>query len=141
MSKSLLVNRIIFLLSIAGIFVSLYLLKAYTSQSSFACLTGEGCQIVKNSPYAYPFGIPMPAIGLAGFSIITALSFLITLNHKFNKYFIAALLAVSSLGLLLVIYLTSLEIWVIKAFCSWCLTAALIQTIIFLLAIYIFKKT
>ena len=137
MNKTL-TNRIIFLLSISGLLVSLYLLKTYTSQSAIACFSGEGCDIVRKSTYAYPLGIPMPAIGIFGFGITAMLSFLITLKHKFHAQFVRVLLLISFLGFSFVVYLTSLEIWVIKAFCSWCLTAAGLQLLIFLLSIYLF---
>lgn len=139
-SNLLMINRIIFILALVGLGVSLYLFVAYASHSPIACLSGEGCETVRSSPYSYLGGIPIPAFGLVGFVLIALISFLMTLGlgGVWIKYLPALLLGVSGVGFLFVAYLTALETWVIKSYCSWCLIAAFCQTLIFGLSWYQF---
>lgn len=137
-TRWLVINRIIFILALLGFLVSFYLFTTYISHSPIMCLSGEGCEVVRSSPYSYLGGIPIPAFGLVGFTLIILISFLMTLQKEWVKYLPALLLGVSGVGFLFVVYLTALETWVIKSYCSWCLIAAFCQTLIFGLSWYQF---
>ena len=81
-----LVNRIIFVLSLLGIAMAVYVLQGWLRQSSILCFTGGGCDIVRKSPASYLFGvIPVPAVGLIGYSILAILAFLRTTKLA-NRY-------------------------------------------------------
>jgi protein-disulfide isomerase len=64
-------NRIEFWLTMAFVAVSVVasatLFVDYVRPLSVFCDEGGGCATVKNTIFAYPLGIPMPAYGLAGF--------------------------------------------------------------------------
>lgn len=45
-----------------------------------------------------------------------------------------ALFGMSLVGVLFSLYLTYLEVFVIEAVCAWCLTSALLMTLMFLMA-------
>lgn len=138
LNHPLIINRVIFILALVGLGVSLYLFATYVSHSPIVCLSGEGCETVRSSPYSYLGGMPIPAFGLVGFTLIALVSFLMTLGGVWIKYLPTLLLGMSAVGFLFVTYLTALEAWVIKSYCSWCLIAAFCQTLIFGLSWYRF---
>lgn len=132
MNKTLLLNRVIFLLSLVGVGVASYLLYSYLNHTPLLCLN-KGCEVVRQSEYSALFGIPVPAIGLLGFSVIA----LVTMIRTFLKKTVLdiGLLLISFIGFLFVSWFTYVEIFLIKAICSWCVVTAILMTIIFILAI------
>src|SRR5512146_2843988 len=66
-------KNIAYVAILVGLFDSIYLTWAYTSQAhSMVCL-GTGCDVVRSSPYAYPFGIPLPIGGVVLYSVLALL--------------------------------------------------------------------
>ncbi|HEX2142652.1 MAG TPA: thioredoxin domain-containing protein [Candidatus Limnocylindria bacterium] len=109
----------------AGLAASVYLLVEYLTGQSGICLTGSGCDSVRGSAYAYPLGIPMPAFGVAYFSLAAWLSVSSVdgtpLRGVERRH---ALLVLAGIGALGFAVLTAIEAFIIGAFCSWCLVAA-----------------
>ncbi len=111
--------------AIFGAGVSTYLLVEYTTGQSGICLTGSGCDVVRNSAFAYPLGIPMPAFGLAYDLVAAGLVFGTLANRPlFGIAPVRALLGLACMGAAVSVALTAVEGLVIGAFCSWCLTQA-----------------
>lgn len=122
----------IILLSLTGILLSLYLTINYYSGSDLSyCITGTDCDVVKKSAYSKIFGLPVSALGIIGY-IAICVSMLSSLSkrNKWNMLFIF-----SSLGFSFSIYLTYLELFIIKAVCSYCIISALLITLILFLVI------
>ncbi len=84
-SRAKSINRIIFVLSLAGVIMAVYVLQSFLRQSSIICLTGSGCEVVRKSAVSWPFGIPVPAFGLVGYLGLTILSFLKTIQHTIHN--------------------------------------------------------
>jgi uncharacterized membrane protein/thiol-disulfide isomerase/thioredoxin len=137
-------------LCLVGFFVAGYLAYVETSQTTAVCGPVGDCNTVQQSEYARLFGIlPIGVLGLAGYSLI-ALAWLVA---RFSNNGLADMAAISlflmtASGTLFSIYLTFLEPFVIGATCAWCLTSALLMTLLMLLtaipaksAFYGFKKT
>lgn len=123
------------MLTMGGIGVSAYLMWGYTVPgASLACGGSSGCETVKNSIYANLMGIPLPIAGLAVFSIILALLAL-QRQRSNDSYIVLAIFGLSLTGTLYSAYLTYLEFFVIYAVCRWCITSAIIMTVLFFLSI------
>src|SRR3990167_8191711 len=110
--KSKKLNRVIFVLSIVGIVMAIYVLQSFLRQSPIVCVN-QGCELVRKSIYSYPLGIPVPAFGLIGYSILAIFAFLRTLSS--NKKLFYPMLGVSVFGILFVSWFTFTELFVIKA--------------------------
>ena len=82
------INRIIFILALAGVVVSGYLLYTYVADAPIVC-ANTGCETVRESPYSYFLGIPLPAFGLLFFVFVLVLSFLRTIIDKINYVHLA----------------------------------------------------
>lgn len=116
-------RRVALLGALIGLFASAYLLVDYIFGSGI-CLTGSGCDIVRQSALAYPLGVPMPAFGVAFFLIAAAL----TMSGRPRIAALpTAVLAMSwaLIGLGVMTVLTLVEVLGIRSLCSWCLLAAI----------------
>jgi protein-disulfide isomerase/uncharacterized membrane protein/rhodanese-related sulfurtransferase len=124
-------------LSLLGLFDSLYLLWVYTSPSRPMVCLGSGCDVVRASSYAHLFGLPLPAFGVANYVVLALLivagALVPARPERAMQYAVAG---ISGAGFLFSIYLTSLEAFVIHAWCAWCMVSALVITCIFILSLF-----
>ena len=118
-------------LSALGIFVSGYLsVKGFTG-GSLACSRWAQCDVVNNSMYAKIYGVPVAFIGLAGYLILLGLAIagLQTEGPTQRRLLgLSFLLALGGVGFSA--YLTYLELYVIEALCNWCVTSAVLITLL-----------
>ena len=124
------------LLSLAGLFISIYLyLFKIGKIGTLACGTG-GCELVQLSPQSRFLGVEVALIGVLGYATLLGLA-LLALQPRFaGRSWPARLLAVLSGGAVLFsAYLTALELFVIHAICRYCVASAVLIVVIFLLAI------
>jgi uncharacterized membrane protein len=131
--QSVIINRIIFILSVAGILMAAYVLQSWIRHSSIFCLNGGGCVTVQKSPYSYPFGIPVPAVGLVGYTFLAVLSFIRTVST--NKNLLKGILGMAIFGVCFVTWFTYTELFLIKGVCTWCAVSAVNMVVIFILAL------
>jgi uncharacterized membrane protein len=132
-------NRIMFVLSIAGLLMGTYVLQSFLRQTGIICLTGGGCEAVRKSALSYPFGIPVPAIGVVGYTFLVVLTFLRTVNQKLEKNLLAGILGMATFGICFVTWFTYTEIFLIKGICMWCAISAVNMYVIFALTLISLK--
>lgn len=116
------------LLIVAGIGVSGYLTYVHYADIDPVCAGGSGgCHIVQASDYAELFGVPVAALGLAGY-IGLAVSLFIPgeLGRMVG-------MALALIGAGFSLYLTYLELFVIDAICQWCVASAVIMILLAIL--------
>src|SRR5574341_1323665 len=122
-NTAVILNRCIFILSLLGIAMAAYVLQSWLRDSSILCFTGGGCDVVKKSPASYLFGIvPVPAIGLVGYTILAVLAFLRTTST--NRGLLKGILGMATFGVVFVSWFTYTELFVIRGVCSWCAISA-----------------
>jgi len=130
-------TSIIRIASAIGMLVSGYLAYVKLFHIAIYCTPGLGdCETVNSSTYSILFGVPLGVWGLIGY---TALFLLITFGKKiyfFSEYLDLTIFAISLGGFLFSIYLTSLELFVIKATCQWCILSAVMMTLIFIASVF-----
>jgi uncharacterized membrane protein len=115
--------------------VSIYLAYVEISHVQAVCGPVGECNIVQASPYAQILGIPIAVLGILNYLAILVL-------WRVQRYAGGRLVKLSAFGLLgltlagtlFSIYLTCLELFVIRAVCAWCLSSAVITTLLMLLA-------
>jgi protein-disulfide isomerase/rhodanese-related sulfurtransferase/uncharacterized membrane protein len=124
-------------LPLLGLFDSLYLLWVYTSPSRPIVCLGSGCDVVRASSYAHLFGLPLPAFGVANYAVLALLILAEPLvSVRLGRAIQYAIAGISCVGFLFSIYLTSLQAFVIHAWCAWCDVSALVVTGIFVLSLF-----
>ncbi len=137
MISSDLSNRLIFVLSLLGLGVASFLFYEYNIAGTIVCPTGQGCDIVRLSPYSSFFGISIPFLGIIFYLTMAVLSVVRTHGISSKIHTLQLLIAASGVGF--GIYLTYLEIYVIKAICFWCVLSFIIS-IALLLSVIIVRK-
>jgi protein-disulfide isomerase/rhodanese-related sulfurtransferase len=129
-------KTLLLLLSLVGLFDSLYLWWTYTTPDRPMVCLGDGCDAVRASPFAYPMGIPLPLPGVLMYAVLALLIFAEPLFSAAQARLARnAVAGISGLGFLVSLYLTGLEAFVIHAWCFWCVISAIVVTLIFGLAV------
>jgi len=120
-------DRSIPLLAIGGVVVAGYLTFIETTGAPAICGPVGDCQTVQQSEFARLSGIiPVGAVGIAGYGAILAVW--VAAHSKAGARMAPVLPVLALIGVLVSIYLTFLEPFVIGATCLWCLTSAIIMT-------------
>jgi uncharacterized membrane protein len=122
-------RAVIITLSFIGFIIAAYLSYLYyTKAETNFCITGSSCDIVRLSGYSSVVGIPVSLIGLVGYFAL----FTITVSNISDRIKWLILYFISLPGLVFSIYLTYVELFVLKAICSFCLISAIVMTAIFI---------
>jgi uncharacterized membrane protein len=107
------VRYLIALLALSGMVVSYLALRVHYSTETAPCSINEkwDCGIVNHSPYAVMYGVPVAAIGIAGYLLIALLALL----RRRGPVLVAALV-----GMAFALYLTNIEAKVLGVWCLYC---------------------
>lgn len=117
-------------LGLVGTTISAYVWYKQVTSGPVVCL-GSGCAAVIRSPYGRLLGIPNGALGVAYFLYVALVPGIG--NRIPGGEMLAAIFTAVALGLYL--YLTYLQVFVLRALCSWCLTSAALTLVIFILLV------
>jgi uncharacterized membrane protein len=130
-------NLISLILALEGIYVAWRIYREKHSKKPMVCLFNTNCQSVLESKYANIKGIGLEYFGLFYYFIL-ALGYAFLFNNflKFNIENILVLLVV--FGFLFSVYLIFIQKFIIKNWCSWCLSSALTSTLLLLVVIFKF---
>jgi uncharacterized membrane protein len=124
-------------LAVLGLGVAAYMTYVETSTADAICGPIGDCNTVQNSPYAKLFGVlPIGILGAGGYlALMLAWVLKRTGTGRLSEITPLALFGMSFFGTLYSIYLTYLELFVIKAVCLWCLSSAVIITLLMLFSL------
>ena len=120
-------------IALAGLGVAAYLAYVETQAVAAVCGPVGDCNAVQTSPYAYLFGLPIGVLGVVGYLAILGVWAWQTWQP--NRTAILSLLGMTFFGVLFSIYLTFLEPFVIGAVCAWCLSSAVMMTLLLLMVV------
>ena len=123
-------------LALAGIFISLYLtLYKLGIIGELSCSIGS-CETVNTSKWSRFLGLPVAAWGLLFYFDVFAIALIGTVpRFEGERVISAVLVAEAAVGVLFSAWLTYLELGVIHAICIWCVTSAVIVTVILLVSL------
>lgn len=130
-------NRmVIAVLSMAGLFVALYLLANKLGLTGpLVCGIGE-CATVQASEWSQVGPVPVAAVGVAGYLSLLGVSLFGVQPRGIASRLVSGLLVgLSAVALAFSAWLTYLEAFVIRAWCQWCVISAVLVTLIFLAAL------
>ena len=109
-------RAVIATLAILGAGIAGYLTVTHLTHTTVACVTG-GCETVQSSKYSELFGIPVAAIGLAGYVLLGA-----SAGFRTDVARVAGA-AAALVGLVVALYLVYVQLGVIGAVCQWCMAS------------------
>jgi len=120
-------------LVVLGLIVAGYLAYVETQQVTAICGPVGDCNAVQQSKFALLFGfLPMAVLGLLGYvGIGAAWAVARYARGLWANLAKLALVGMAWFGVAFSIYLTFLEPFVIGATCAWCLTSAVVMTLLF----------
>jgi uncharacterized membrane protein len=123
-------------LALAGIFISLYLtLYKIGVIGELSCSIGS-CETVNTSKWSRFLGLPVAAWGLLFYLDVFVVALVGTMQRfEFEPAISFVLVGEAAVGVLFSAWLTYLELGVIHAICIWCVTSAVIVTLILLTAV------
>lgn len=117
----------IIVLAVLGIAVASYLTYVHYEGLKVLCLSSGGCETVQASRYAKLDGVPVAVLGLAGYiGILGSLA----VRGELGR---VAGFAIALIGFGFSMYLTYRELFTIKAICQWCVSSAVLMTVLALL--------
>jgi uncharacterized membrane protein len=125
------------ILCLVGMVVAGYLAYVETAQVAAVCGPVGDCNTVQQSEYARLFGVlPIGVLGLAGYLMIIAAWLGARYGRNGTEHMASlGLLGMTVTGTLFSVYLTFLEPFVIGATCAWCLTSAVLMTVLMLASV------
>jgi uncharacterized membrane protein len=110
-----------------GIGVAIYIAIADSGGGSPVCIAGgHGCQTVAESSYSHLAGVNIAIFGIAGYVVLLVCALL-----RGDAFRMTAFI-VSLIGFGYSLYLTYLELFTIDAICQWCVTSAVLMTLLFI---------
>lgn len=126
---------ILILLSFGGLYIANKIRLEKKSGHKMFCPLDGNCEEVLNSDFAKIAGVPLELAGILYYlTIIGANILLITIpSLKFSLVEII-LFGITLFGFLFSIYLTSIQAFYLKNWCTWCLYSALFSTLIFIVS-------
>jgi uncharacterized membrane protein len=117
-------------LCVIGIGIAGYLTYVHYAGLKVLCLSSGGCETVQSSKYAKLDGIPVAVLGLLGYvTILLSLA----IRGDIGR---AAGFGIALIGFLFSAYLTYRELFTIKAICQWCVSSAVLMTLLLILTGY-----
>ena len=123
------------ILAILGAVDSAYLLWLKLTGQIAACQNIGDCEAVNSSRYAELGGIPIALFGLLAYLLILIIFFMELKFPEWQDSLLLAHFGVTLAGTLYSLYLTYLEIFVLKAVCPFCVVSAVIIIILFIISI------
>lgn len=138
METRLLLYVAIIACAVAGFFIARHIRNTKRRAEKLTCPIGFECDAVVQSAYSKFLGIPVENIGLlyyaciaTGYAVFLTIPALVPLFPLFSL----AALAASAGAFLFSLYLTGVQLFALKQWCSWCLVSAALCVVIFAAAL------
>lgn len=122
-------RQVVAALALAGVFIASYLtLHKLGYFGELVCSVGS-CDLVNASRWATFLGLPVAAWGVGYYAVTFAVA-MAGLTERFadSRRAALALLVLGATGFVFSVWLTYLELFVIRAICQWCVISALLAT-------------
>jgi uncharacterized membrane protein len=123
-------RRAMVVLAIVGLAVATYLTYVHYAGIKPACTAGSSCTKVQTSVWSKVGDVPVALLGLIGYAGI--LASLLLPDREATRL---ATLGMTVVGVGFSGYLTYRELFSIHAICEWCVSSAVILTILFIVSV------
>jgi len=120
-------------LTVLGVGIASYVTYVHYAGIKPACTAGESCTKVQTSIYSELAGVPVALMGLIGY--VAILASLLAPETERTRF---ATLVLTLGGFGFSAYLTYRELFSIHAICEWCVTSAIVMTLLMLLSVWRF---
>jgi uncharacterized membrane protein len=132
-SRTLRITLIV--LSVIGLGLASYLTYVHYAGIKPACTAGESCTKVQTSSYSKLAGVPVALMGLIGY--VAILASLLAAEREATRL-ATAVFTLGGFGFSA--YLTYRELFSIHAICEWCVSSAVVLTVMMCLSVWRFLR-
>lgn len=125
-------SLLIILCALSGLWLTIYIRSKKGHHEKMVCPMHSDCDAVIYSEYSHFFGIPVEVLGMLYYALIALTYLLLLLIPSLSFMSLTfAVLVVSTTAFLFSLYLTFIQGFLLRQWCTWCLTSAGLCTIIF----------
>ncbi len=122
------------IIGLGGFVIASYIAGCKRKKKPLICPLRTSCDFVTTSDYSKFLGIHIEYIGMVYYGLVTLVHLAIFFFPAFATLQILLLgLIASSCAFLFSLYLTAIQAFVLKQWCTWCITSACLCAIIFAL--------
>ena len=122
------------ILAVLGLLDSIYLTWVKFSGKYALCGPIGNCESVNTSQYSEVFGIPIALLGAGAYLVVIISLSLESRGSFWAEYSPIIVFGISLIGVLYSIYLTYIEVAVLKAICPYCVISAIILVLLLVLS-------
>lgn len=126
-------------LAAVGFLDAVWLTASHFAGGSLACGPTGGCDIVTTSRFATVGSVPIAAIGLGYYALVSMLAW--TPSDAIGPGVARALAGITGVAFGVSAFLVYLQAAVLDAWCRYCLLSASVTTLLFATAIVIWRRT
>jgi uncharacterized membrane protein len=132
MEHPLLIDVVLMLVGGAGFSLAFYIYHCKHKKKPLICPMRSSCEFVTTSDYSKIFGIPVEVLGMCYYTLIVLLHGAVTADPALFTVGVAQLsLVISTFAFLFSLYLLSVQAFVLRQWCTWCLCSAFLCAAIF----------
>lgn len=132
---------IVIIAALTGLIIAVYIHRKKKVGETLVCPLNANCETVIHSEYAHFLGIPVEFLGMLYYAlIVVSYGALVLMPALAHQLFIFAVLALTVSAFLFSLYLTFIQLFAIKDWCTWCLASASLCTVIFFATIFTIDK-
>lgn len=122
------------ILAIIGLIDSIYLAWVKYTDQYVLCGPIGNCESVNTSQYSEIWGIPIALLGAGAYLVIIVLLLLEERSELMREYSPLLVFGLSLVGVLYSIYLTYIEVAVLRAICPYCVISAVVLVLLLVLS-------
>ncbi len=123
--------------SLVGFADATYLTAKHYSKTPIVCVLLEGCEQVTTSRYAIVYGVPV-ALGGAIYYLVILLGAILYLDTREDKVLYGVAL-LTPLGFLASLWFLYVQMFILHAWCVYCLASAFTSIVLFALGCTVYK--
>ncbi len=138
MQTNLLLYTLLIACAIGGFSLATFIHIKKRRQKPIICPIGHSCDPVVHSDYSRFLGIPIEVPGIIYYAMIAiAYSTILLIPSLQSGLLSSSLLVLSALAFVFSLYLTAIQAFVLREWCTWCLISAGLCAIIFFVGLKI----
>lgn len=127
------------ILGFIGFWIADHVLRMKRGVAPATCPFGQDCGGVIHGRYSSFLGVPVAQMGRAYYLAVSAF-FLLSSIVALPRIYLFIAMIVTGVGLLFSLYLVSIQLFVLKKWCTWCLFSALTTILIFIVSFIGFSE-
>ena len=117
-------------LSLIGFSVSAYLYHSKTRNKKLYCFIGQDCDDVVKSKYGKTFGIENTLVGIIYYGLVFSYGAFLNRNIFIGNIIYYFIVIASIASAVFSVYLTSVQAFVLKKWCEYCLISSAVSILI-----------